>query len=279
MSGPDGAIGTGPVLVVTPHELDLLEDAHARALGIDVDGEGLGDPAGDAVRPRRARGGSAARAEALLSLQGRGLLDAHGALVPDSPLADLVLVMLDVRLAAEALLVVERRLAGAEDRPDLRLLHLVAAGGVVEDLHPGGWHGLDLLVDPDLLADHALAPVLHPEAVAGVGGPVRLDLADPDEAAATLGARVLAELTLARPDAGTEESVLLAVGASGCHVATTTAPPPTGTVGSTPSSDSRSRPALTFAPTTPEAVRAMVQEWVARVVEPLQDGDPGPGLP
>ena len=274
-SGPWG----GPVLVVTPAELEVLEDAHARLLDASAH-EGAGDDRrGTTGRPERADRPVApvahrpGRPEAVQSLQGRGLIDAEGALATGAPFADLVLVMLDVRVAAEALIVVERRLAGAEEHPDLRLLHLIAAGGVVEDLHPGGWHGLDLLVDPGRLAEQALAPLLPPDAAAGRGEPVVLDPEDPDAAAATLGARLLAELTLARPGAGTEESVLLAVGDSGCHVAWAPAASP-GDPATAPAAGegTASRPAPTFAPTSPEALRGLVREWVSRVVEPV----PGP---
>ncbi|WP_299519919.1 hypothetical protein [uncultured Serinicoccus sp.] len=273
---PGPGLPGGPVLVVTAVELELLEDAHDRSLDpatLDEGAARLGTVTGPTPRacpPAAQERPRPARAEALLSLQGRGLLDADGALTAGTALTDLVLVMLDVRVAAEALLVVERRLAGAEDRPDLRLLHLVAAGGVVEDLHAGGWHGLDLLVDPGQLAEEALAPVLPPDARAGRGEPVVLDPDDPDAAAAALGAGLLAELTLARPGSGTEESVLLAVGESGCHVAWAPATPREG-----PSTagvlDDRpaAPPRLTFAPTSPDALRALVREWVSRVVEPV----------
>ncbi|WP_298888000.1 hypothetical protein [uncultured Serinicoccus sp.] len=271
-TGPRG----GPVLVVTAVELELLEDAHDRLLDATALDEGAarhGRVTGSApgadppATPERAR---PARAEALLSLQGRGLLDADGALTTGTAFTDLVLVMLDVRLAAEALLVVERRFAGAEERPDLRLLHLIAAGGVAEDLHGGGWHGFDLLVDPGQLAEEALAPVLPPDARPGRGEPVVLDPEDPDAAADALGAGLLAELTLARPGSGTEESVLLAVGASGCHVAwapgTPREGPPTARA---PDDHPAARPTLTFAPTSPDALRAVVLEWVSRVVDPV----------
>lgn len=239
-----------PVLVLTPEELDLLEEAHAHSLGVE---------------PERDVPVTPARAQALHSLQGRGLLGGDARLLEGGALTDLVLLMLDVRVAADALLVVERRLAGSEDRPDLRLLHLLPSGGVVEDLHPGGWHGLDLHVDPDLLAEQALATVLPPDARAGEGDDLVLDLGDPD-AAASWGAVLLAELTLARPAGGTEESVLLAVGSSGCHLAT---------------DPGRTDGRVTFVPTTPEVVQTMVREWVSRVVDPVEDqGEAGAsGIP
>ncbi|OLT14932.1 hypothetical protein BJF80_11145 [Serinicoccus sp. CUA-874] len=263
-------VGTGPLLVVTPEELDLLERAHAAHLGLDPQPE----PLTEGADLQRREG---ARDEALRSLQGRGLLDAHGRLVEDQPLAELVLLLLDVRLGARALLVVERRLAGAEDRPDLRLLHLIEAGGVVEDQHHTGWHGLNLCLEPSELADRALAPVLPPDAVAGQGEAMVLDLGDPDAAAARLRASVLAELTLVRPEpvagaepgpgstpeVGPEESVLLAVGEHGCHLAR----PGTGTDGEVGGP--------VFEPVTPGDVRDLVGGWVERVVEPVApDGIP-----
>ncbi|ANS80695.1 hypothetical protein SGUI_3299 [Serinicoccus hydrothermalis] len=238
--------GDGPLLVLTSEELDLLEAAHARHLGLDP----------DTVSTTTAPGpDGTARAEAMRSLQGRGLLDERGLLTEDSALADLVLLLLDVRLAARALLVVERRLAGAEERPDLRLLHLLETGGVVEDLHHGGWHGLDLCLEADDLAERALAPVLPPDAVAGDGEPVVLDPADPDASAARLRASVLAQLTLASPEAEIEESVLLAVGERGCHLARR---------GHGPDAEVA---AAVLEPVDPDDVRDLVRGWVSQIVE------------
>ncbi|WP_151525256.1 hypothetical protein [Serinicoccus kebangsaanensis] len=258
----DGAEGPGPLLVVTPAELELLEDAHAAHLGLEGPAGGPADGQGQGRPPARGRAG---RTEALRSLQGRGVLDAQARLVAGSAVADLVLVLLDVRVSAQALLVVERRLAGSEHQADLRLLHLVESGGVVEDLHPQGWHALDLCLEPAELADRALEPMLPPDAAPGGGEPITLDTGDPDPSTARLSASVLAELTLVRPDGRPEASVLLAVGERGCHLAHRE---------DLDEATRRGSGALVFTPVAPDTVRELVRGWVRRVVTPADPDGP-----
>lgn len=252
--GPLPGPPPGPLLVVTGAELAVLERAHLRGL----DGAGEQRSAGpDAAGDRRL-------AEARCSLLGRGLIDEDGYLGRSAP-ADLAELLLDVRLAARTMVVVERIVAGHEHRPDLRILHLVPEGGVVQDVHPHGLHGFDLHVDAQDLVRAALAPVLPSDARPGQGAVRHVDPAHPELVAAVLEQPgVLAELTLAGADGERVEAYLLAVGRAGCFLARRPQPPDTPRDSPPPDA----QPQLPFTPVSPGEVQDLITRWVQETVEP-----------
>ena len=282
----------GPLLVLTSVELEILERAHLAELSGDLatpsapteGGAGRAEAAGGAARGEEAAGGAAraadgaapaegaddaaraggaaraadgaARAQARDSLVGRGLLRPDGALASGSAPAELLRLVLDLRLCAQTVIVAERFLGGAEDRPDLRMLHLLTEGGVVEDLHPDGLHGLELCLDPQSLTRAVVDAVVPADARPGTGASRVVDLT----AAALLPTRldhpvVLAELTRVRDGAAAPESRLLAAGPSGCFVA------------ARPGRDEDGR-RLVFDPVEPDRVADLVGGWVEDVVRP-----------
>lgn len=303
----------GPLLVLTAVELEVLEVAHLRGLAdhVPADPASDGQP-GPATRgapgplPGEAAGpwsdeashvGSgevthptseetdAAWEQAIRSLTARGLVDARGRLSEVTASGVLAQTILDVRLGASAVLVVERLLGDPQESPtgppageergqdsapaphpppgagrrDLRILHLVELGGVVEDVHPDGAHGLDLVLDPAHLVDAVTQMLLPPDAAPGAG-PTVLG-ARPEEFGERLGhPTVLAELTLVGPDPqAPAEGVLLALGPGGCFQAPR--PAPAGQVAAPP---------LDFAPVDPSWVGAVVGGWVEAVVARAQ---------
>lgn len=172
------------------------------------------------------------------------------------------------------MVVVERIVAGHEHRPDLRILHLVPEGGVVQDVHPHGLHGFDLHVDAQDLVRAALAPVLPSDARPGQGAVRHVDPAHPELVAAVLEQPgVLAELTLAGADGERVEAYLLAVGRAGCFLARRPQPP--GTPLDMPPPDPQpdaqppdAQPQLAFTPVSPGEVQDLITRWVQETVEP-----------
>lgn len=239
----------GPALVLTAEELVALEEAHTRGLTALPGQPGVGELWEDR------EGGVVAQARC--SLTARGLLAPDGRLPGESDLGQLLQTLLDVRLAAEALVVVERLLG--EGRRDVRLLHLVPQGGVVEDLHPEGLHGLDLVLSVvDLVA--SVTEMVVPGDARGCDGPeitAELGLGDGLSSLPTLLRQptVLAELTLARPR---QEATghLLALGPRGCWAG----PTPAG------------QGLLRLSPVEPGWVGELLTSWVQDVV-----GGPGEG--
>lgn len=246
MTGQGGekahGVGLGPALVLTEEELAVLEQAHLRSLIDAEDGAPSDAGAGEARR----------------SLVGRGLLTPHGTLPDDTDLGLLLQTMLDVRVAAEALVVVERLLG--EGRRDLRLLHLVPQGGVVEDVHPDGLHGLDLALGPADLVAAVMQMVVPDDATAGQGLDVSVG---PDELAGLpelLGRpTVLAELTVLRPDEEEATGHLVALGPDGCWA------------GERPSGQGPPE-GLRLSPVGPERVAELVQPWIHGVVAEQRGG-------
>ena len=240
---PDGADplaqsrAHGPLLTLTGTELEVLEAAHLVGLAghrpVDADEDGVGE----------------AWVEAIRSLGARGLLGADGGLSQDNAVGMLVRTLLDVRLGAAAVVVVERLLGAPDERRDLRLLHLLPLGAVVEDLHEEGWHGFDLVLDPDLLVAAVVEMLVPPDAAPGTGGPQLVDPGQPGQMAGQLGhPTVLAELTLVVPEGqAPEQSHLVAMGPGGCFEAVR---------------DGHG-PALRFGPVDPGWVEATTQRWVS----------------
>lgn len=270
----------GPALVLTAAELTLLEAAHVRGLathapethlaGEETIGDTVlaGGGATDAGEPDdgpTGRGPTAgALGQARWSLVARGLLSSDGRLPEDTDLGLLLQTLLDVRLAAEALVVVER-LVG-EGRRDVRLLHLLPQGGVVEDVYPEGLHGLDLMLSGARLVTAVTEMLVPADATGGDGPQVIADLPErsaPGEASG-LWTRlpallhhptVLAEVTMVRPQ---QEAVghLVALGPRGCWA------------GPTPTA----RGLLRLSPVEPEWIGELMTSWVQEVV-----GAPGEG--
>lgn len=268
------------LLTLTATELAVLEGVHLEQV-LDL-------PPGQVTEARLDDTHRARHQEAVRSLTARGLLTPDGRL-HDLTVAGLVAeLVLDVRLAASSLVVAERllgeelpgerpqqaaeepRAATAAGRRDLRMLHLADLGGVLEDLHPGGLHSLELLVDPGHLVQAVTDFLVPPDAVAGTG-PARL--AEPgraDTLPQLLGSpTVLGQLTLADQDgpAGWSEHVaglgatppppelvvesyLVSLGPGGCFAA-----------------DLSREGQLAHVPIEPGWVHRTVDGWVARTVE------------
>lgn len=286
----------GPLLVLTDVELGVLERAHLRDLAHGAS-RGADAPAAAPCVQRElepvvpVEDDDPRAAEAERSLRARGVVAVDGSLTSLTAAGALAQLLLDVRLGARAVVVVERLLGAPapvdEDGPtptpggahqrDLRLLHLVPEGGVVEDLHPEGLHGLDLVVDLAGLVQAVTQVLLPVDAVPGdphVEIPP-VDPASPELLADLLGRpTVLAELTLlVPPDEGDAradgqhdgaggadghpqpEGHLVALGPGGCHAAPRPAP---GEL-------------LRFAPVDPGWVHDLVARWVGGVL--VQEGD------
>lgn len=245
----------GPV-VVTARELAVLEEEHRRLLGEPATEAGHADAAAAEVR---------ALQEARLSLVARGLLGTDGALREDDDLAVLVATVLDVRLAADRVLVVERIQAGpgatAHPLRGTRLAHVVDAGACVEDVLPDGSHHLYLLLDRAEVTAWVTS-VTVPEGATAGAGPVRaVDPGRPEQIPTILGRpSVLAELSVLYPALAAGGSRhdrghppvhhLLALGPSGCWV--------------TDLEPGRTLPGrVTFRPVDP----GWVQDWVRSVLD------------
>lgn len=250
----DAHEGLGPLLVLTPTELEVLEVAHLSGLVEHRPQAGEGEDR------------SAVWVEAIRSLTARGLLGPDGRIETATTAGELAQTVLDVRLGADAVVVVERLLqvedtdlaaARPEPRPeprrDLRLLHLLPFGAVVEDVHAEGLHGFDLVLDPEHLVPAVTDTVVPPDAVEGErqdDQPVVIEV-DPDRADLLSGLlghpTVLAELTLATGD-GRGEGHLVALGPGGCWAAP------------------RGPGPLTFVAVPPNWVARTVTDWVATVL-------------
>lgn len=264
MTGHEEMMGTvgGPLMAVTAAELAVLERAHLAGLRAADGDAGVGADLDDT--PDLVDTTDSVLSEARRSLLSRGLLQPDGRLAEETAPADLAALLLDIRLGAAALIVIERRIAGREHLPDLRILHLIPEGGVIEDVHPEGLVGLDLQVDPAELVHAALAPVLPSDAAQGRGEARFVDPQHPELFAKVLDEPgVLAELTLAAGDGQRVESYLLAVGRSGCWLSRAAEEvEPTG--------DERPDPQLlTFDPVSPDDVQELIARWVDGVVEPI----------
>ena len=275
MQPGDRSPAIGPV-VVTDLELSLLEDAHLRLLGEDL-------TAGSSGTEHQAAPGAAA--EARLSLVARGLLDEHGELSGTDGATEVVMTMLDVRLAADVVLVAERVVAagpvldsasgatGPGGRRLVRLVHVVGSGACVEDVLPDGAHHLHLLVDRDALAPWVTAATVPPDAAPGTGPPRAVNPTRPETIATELsGPTALVELSALVPDRTADPSPdasmpsahhLVALGPAGCWV--------------TDVDVRRTLPErVVFRPVDP----AWVGEWVRTVLDDDPAGSPavrGPG--
>lgn len=256
-AGVTESADAGPTLVLTAQELAVLEQAHAQELGwAPGDLEEPVEPGeprepGETGDPTEADEAGAEAEEVQLdqarwSLTARGLLTRDGLLPVDTDLGLLVQTFLDVRVAAQALVVVER-LTG-EGRRDLRLLHLLPEGGVVEDVHAEGLHGLDLALSAPDMVEAVTRMVVPPDAVPGEGS----DLVVEDVAGLPAALReptVLAELSLVHPE-GEEIGHLVALGPGGCWAG----PRPNG------------RAPLRLRPVPPGWVGELVTGWVEATV-------------
>lgn len=265
----------GPLLCLTATELEVLEVAHLHGLA--------------GHRPTPAQEGEdpgPAWMEAIASLTARGLLDARGRLNEGTAAGQAAQTMLDVRLAAGAVVVVERLVEAGGARRDLRLLHLLPLGAVVEDVHAEGLHGLDLVLDAGPLVEGTVA-MLVPHGMdddEAAGSPprrlVEVDTADPEAASrmpALLGhPTVLAELSLVPASSpgsvgspgsagppgspasigGSQPAItghLLALGPAGCWAAV------------------RAEGPLRFSRVPASWLRETLEAWVATVLEDLPD--------
>lgn len=260
----------GPLLVLTAVELEVLEAAHLQGLAEHTPaGGGSSAPAGPDV--------DAAWDQAIRSLAARGLLGPDGRIEERTTSGLLARTVLDVRLGSAALVVVERLLGGPDERRDLRQLHLVPPGAVVEDVHAEGLHGFDLVLDPVDLGRAVTQMVVPPDAAAGSGGPRALDPARPELLANGLGApTVLAELSLVTPTStggAPADAYLLALGPGGCFAARRPRPdvPGPGTDAPVPGRAPGPPAALTFLPVTPGWVEELARAWVGTVVEPTAE--------
>lgn len=217
----------GP-LVVTDLELAVLLEAHLRSLGERGQEGWLGEDA--------TSGGAD---EALLSLVARGFLDHDGELSDSGELAALLTTVLDVRLAADLVLAVERVVMAGPTDPDAtavpdvlqgtRLVHVLDSGACVEDLLPDGSHHLYLLLDREDVVPWVTAVTVPADAAAGTGPALSLPPGRPEEIPVLLGRpSVLAELSVhpsgedaleARRDGtASRPHHLLGLGRSGCWV-------------------------------------------------------------
>lgn len=272
-TGPGTGLGAGtaagPLLVLTAAELEVLEAAHAAELrATDTAGPG---PTTDMAAT--ATTAATARAEAQASLVARGVLSTDGRPWDGTTAGAVARLVLDIRLGATAMIVVERLLGGTHGGRDLRMLHLVDGGGVVEDVlgegsGAAGSRGFDLVPDPDVLVATVTQMLVPPDATAGVGEPVVLDPDTVDRFPGLVGhPTVLAELTLVRPGeeqatAPPEEGHLLALGPGGCWAARRAG----------------DRPPL-VRPVPPEHVEELVRGWVRSVVDELPEDSGAPDDP
>ncbi len=237
VAGDPREVVLGPV-VLTDVELAVLEAAHRRLLGQPEHG----------APPEEQAGTAGAEREARRSLVARGLLGEDGELPEDDDVALLLGTVLDVRLAAERVLVVERILTGAGSgqggslgsgrrggsddlrvRRGTRLVHLVRSGACVEDLLVNGSHHLYLLLERDEVVPWVTRVTVPPDAVAATGPTLAVHPGRPDEIPKVLGhPTVLVELSVLAPTAEASDAVrrrsaarphhLLALGPSGCWV-------------------------------------------------------------
>lgn len=240
----------GVLLALTSTELEVLEAAHLTGLA-----------------GHRPSGTGAAVAdgwvEAIRSLTVRGLLAHDGTIAAATPAGEVAQTLLDVRLGASTVIVVERLLGDPGHRRDLRVLHLLPVGGVLEDVHPDGVHGLDLVLDPGRLVravtDAILPPDVGrgPDAPPGSPGPhpVVVQQGEAELLPSLLGhPTVLAELTLVE-QGGRVEGHLLALGPAGCWAA------------------SREEGPLRFVPVAVDWVGSRVTAWVEEVVDRGRSGE------
>lgn len=214
------------LVVLTTTELEVLEEAHLRTLGVQPP-------------PRESPTGSeeeahhgAARREAAASLVARGLTDPTGCLVERDDLGSLVATALDLRLASDRVVVLDRVIGptgtGEEDLHGARLLHLSPAGVCVEDLDGSGLRGLGLLADPEDAVGIATAFLVPPDARDGAGEPFGAGPAPPGLMVALRRPTVLAEVSLLVPEEDRSQLVeahLLALGPQGCFRSTRPAGP------------------------------------------------------
>ena len=233
----------GALLALTGTELEVLEAAHLSGL-IGSQPPVVGEEAAEA-----------GWVEAIRSLTARGLVTRDGRIADGTPAGQVTQTVLDVRLGAGTVVVVERLLGDPEHPRDLRLLHLLPVGAVIEDVHPDGIHGFDLLLGPDQLAG-AVTDLLVPPGVDGGSpgrrrdgsvGPVVVNPEEVDLLPARLGhPTVLAELTLLR-DGDRVEGHLVALGPAGCWAA------------------ARQQGPARFDPVTADWLRSLVSAWVEGV--------------
>lgn len=250
------------VLGVTEAELIELELAHLRLLGEPAD---PCDGSAQEVPPEVAR-------EARRSLTVRGLVSEDGLLVEEGEVGLLVATVLDLRLAAERVLAVDRLMATTqadEVRHGLRLVHLGEDVACVEDVLPDGLRHLGLALDPDAVTASVVEVTVPPDAApAGAAAPAggvvpdagaarMIRPARPAEMGELLGRpTVLAELTLLdRLGDPVEPAHLVALGPGGCWV---------GDV-------DRGRPVPTQIPFQP-VDPAWVADWVRAAHRALPDG-------
>lgn len=239
-------VGPGPTLVLTAQELTVLEQAHAAGLGTALTASG---------EEQEEDGQPEQLAQARWSLTARGLLTLDGGLPEGTDLGLLVQTFLDVRAGAAALVVVERLMG--EGRRDLRLLHLLPEGGVVEDVHPEGLHGFDLALTGADLVEAVTTMVVPGEAEPGQGQ----DLTVEDVSLLPVllhHPTVLAELTVV--DETGERGHLAALGPGGCWAG----PRPDGPE------------PLRLAPVGPGWVEEVVTGWVHATVRPASAGTMAP---
>ena len=102
---------------------------------------------------------------------GREIMAHDGTIAAATPAGEVAQTLLDVRLGASTVIVVERLLGDPGHRRDLRVLHLLPVGGVLEDAHPDGVHGLDLVLDPGRLVRAVTDAILPPDVGRGPDAP------------------------------------------------------------------------------------------------------------
>lgn len=213
-----------PLFTLTTAELDVLTTAHHRLL----------------LGPAAPEGGLEGRREehdqASASLFGRGLLDAHAALVEDDPASVLVTGILDLRLAADRTLVLRRVLGvptadrtDAHERTSARIVHLVPeAASCLEDVHEAGLHTFSIVDGPEDVVRAVTDFLVPAEAAPGRGrgsGAVRWspggrvqDLTTQLQHPTVLAEVCDVTLVEGQPRPGQEH--LVALGPRGCFVAT-----------------------------------------------------------
>lgn len=246
------------LVALTDVELEVLEAAHLRAL------------APDHLAPPTSASPGSARQEALASLVARGVLGRDGELVEHDDLGRFLGVALDIRVAARAVVVLDRVMgpqeSGGEDIHAARLLHLTGAGVCVEDQDAAGVRALGLVADAEGAAAAVTAFLVPPDAVAGEGEDV---VAGPGPDAlmrALRGPSVLAELSLLLPaETGgrpaVEQTHLLALGPGGCFRSTR------------PSGPGAREEAMRFTPVAPGWAHA----WMLEVCGSVPDQGLGEG--